>query len=209
MKIVAIIDGPSSKSYSRHAFFVEHNDIYEIKGMKKPKNVAYNYDEIFNKTIVDPINVDNPKDLDGKVISWVGTHFFSESMRLGCPPNIPQFHYNHFNNIQGCFWIDTPRNSYYEMVRWLKRAAKRVFNGRISKEESNDLAILMIGCLPGSMLSRAAVWYTRDTYSEKQRHLDWYLKLEKDSGRILTKFQLLHKFELIRDTFDGTWSWNQ
>lgn len=200
--VIALLDKPRPLSFGRFAFVTQDaHGVLHIHGLRNHPRSTLTVEEldqlVASQSVLrlpEGIRVGDP---NGKVAGWIGRDFQARLRRLDAPPvlDLPK---NLARTPAGDVWFEGSERIYDRMEIWMKEAARDVFSDR---PIARELAELMLGVLPGSDETRAAVWYTRPDDAEKARHLRWYARLERDAGRPVEPAALEKRFLELRDTF--------
>lgn len=198
--VIALLDKPRPLSFGRFGFVTQdaHGALH-IHGLRNHPRSTLTADEleqlVASQSVLrlpEPIPVEDP---NGKVAGWLGRDFQARLDKLRAPQVALPSHLARAPD--GHVWFEGPDRMYDRMETWMKAAARDVFS---DSPIAPALAELMLGVLPGRDETRAAVWYTRPD-TEKDRHLAWYARLERDAGRPVEPAALQKRFLELRDTF--------
>lgn len=199
--VIALLDTPSASSFGMVPFVARDScGVLYVCGIRNRPRSALEpaeLDELLRSKsalrIPELLAVDR---IDQDMVAgWLGLGFRHEVARLSAPePRVPLLH--EIDELGG-FWLDTPATVYGALDQWIREAAADVFSGA----GSAALAELMVWVLPDRDETRAAVWHTRAPDSEKHRHLEWYVRLERDAGHPITPKDLETRLQKIVETY--------
>lgn len=99
----------------------------------------------------------------------------------------------------GRFMVGRPSAVYQVIDRWMQRAFKTFFQ-LDSDTARKDVAIAMTWCLPDDLRTWAATWFAAPTQAEKDAHLQWFTRIQRDHGSEIhvTHGALVATFEELR-----------
>jgi hypothetical protein len=198
--VIALLDKPNRSSFSMHAFVREdeHGTLH-IHGLRNHPRSTLTVEEleqlVASQSVMRLPSAIAVDDLAGKVVGWLGRDFQEHLRRLDGPPVF--FPSGLIETPDGDLWFQRPEWTHANMMLWIHEAAQEVFTGRSS--HGRELAELMLWVLPDCDETRAAVWYTRPSQAERDRHLAWYARLERDAGHSVENAALERRFREILD----------
>lgn len=200
-RVIALLDHPQTISLGLVPFVLESEDgllMCGFKGGPRPltRDRLQEGEALGSVLRVEGPNIqlDTSKDL---AAGWLGTEFEQKRCSLDAPSCAIET--KPLYEVEGGqYWIGGSERIIGMINRWIGEAA-RVAIARPSAE----LAELMEMASPGHPDTRAALLVTRKTEMERREELEWFARLERDSGHPIhieeLERRLMDRADEIRD----------
>jgi hypothetical protein len=179
IELVAILDAPKPSGMGMHGLILRDPSGFLTAGLHVNRRVNQReFDDLVAGGHVLLVSGEIPERLLGGLVGdagalWVGDEFTN---RVGGRDfQIPeQPRKGAMRSAAGMFWLDFPSAIFSTTQYWLKNALRRVV-----RSDDFELAKLMLNVDITSDYTRAALVSTSD---DPARDLEWFLRLDSDSG---------------------------
>lgn len=199
-RVLGILDRPSPNTLGFLALVVENS-----QGALHAEGLSASTDsELSSRTYAELVARGEAVAIDAVSINfdetpatavWLGDEFANEADAAGVPlPPIGSP--TTVLGVDGKYWIAPQRHAWRLFESWIA-VAFRLFavNG------NRRLARLLYQAAPDRLEARTALWFSSASDTEKERHLDWWIRLSRDRGEIVDASILLAQMKsLHRDS---------
>lgn len=183
MLIIALFDAPNKKTFGLMPIVVKDNKKIIVRGYSQYPSGLKISDEILqthlksgNAIDIAYMGINLPLDISLPVAGWLGEEFKNSTYELSVPNHTAKS-VRFLIPFKGSFWIDSVKNIYNCLDKWIKMAAVCAIKNKDAK-----VADLMGWTLPLASETEAAIWYTRKTKAEKKRHISLILAARRKTS---------------------------
>lgn len=196
-RVVALLDTPSAESMGAVPIVLQNDGSLSVSGLADSRSRMISDQELqelvsSRQAVRVSANLDTAAGTANPVAMWIGKQFASQARALDLPPP-PLVSDDVIETVDGRAGLGHPEEVHARLTAWLEKAFRHAI-----ESSSVKLARLMTQVMPDHELTRAALWNTAPK-REKEKELEWFVRLERDAGRAADPQHLRQRFENLRD----------